>query len=186
MTGRKSFFALISSTLVLAAGCGGEQTVPGGADGEPPGGSPAAVAQLQGAPGANVAGTVSFFPAEGAGARVVVEVSGASPGAHGIHIHESGECVAPTFESAGGHFNPTGAPHGCPPAESRHVGDFGNIRIGEDGKGTLELTTPLVTLEGPSSVMGKAIILHHGTDDCSTQPTGHSGDRLACGVIQAR
>lgn len=186
MAGRASFFALISSTLLLAAGCGGEQTVPGGSGGEPPGGGPAAVAQLRGAPGTNVSGTVSFFPAEGDQVRVVVEVRGVSPGAHGIHIHENGECVAPDFKSAGDHFNPTGAPHGCPPGESRHVGDFNNVRVREDGTGTLEITTPLVSLAGPSSVVGKAVILHQGADDCTSQPSGQSGDRIACGVIQPR
>ena len=109
----------------------------------------------------------------------------AEPGMHGIHVHETGDCAPPDFTSAGGHFNPAGVDHACPPAAPRHGGDFGNVEIAEDGTGHLEATTDLVTVgEGPSSVVGKAVILHAGQDDCTTQRTGDAGGRLACGVIE--
>lgn len=128
-------------------------------------------------------GTVRFVQ-EGAGLRVIADVRGVdTPGGHGLHVHETGDCSAHDFHTAGGHFNPANTPHGCPPAE-RHAGDFGNIEIAADGTGRLEQTTDLLSLDGPNSVVGKALIFHTGTDDCQTQPTGNSGDRLACGVVQ--
>lgn len=154
-----------------------------------PAAGPSATATLEGAPeDSDFSGTVSFTE-EGGGVRVLVDLAGVdTPGKHGFHIHETGDCTHGTdgkhFTTAGGHFNPTGAEHACPPTEPRHAGDLGNVEVGANGSGRMEMTASGVSLSGPNSIVGKAVILHAGEDDCKTQPTGNAGDRLACGVVQ--
>lgn len=142
-----------------------------------------ATATLTTADGTEV-GTATFSQ-QGGQTTASFHLTGVSPaGTHAIHVHETGECTPPDFTTAGGHFNPAGVDHACPPATPRHAGDFGNLEIADDGSGHLELSTDLVTVEdGPNSVVGKAVILHAHQDDCTTQPTGDAGGRLACGVI---
>lgn len=151
------------------------------------GGSMTARAALQDGTGAQV-GTVTITQ-EGNGVRVVADITGltsATPGGHGFHVHENGLCdheaSGQHFTGAGGHFNPTNAPHACPPDEPRHAGDLGNVEL-TNGSGRLELTTTGLSLTGANSVVGKAFILHSKADDCKTQPTGDSGERIACGVV---
>lgn len=153
-----------------------------------PAAGPSATATLQGAPeDSDFSGTVTFTQ-DGDGVRVLADLAGVDkPGKHGFHIHETGECSHGTggkhFTSAGGHFNPTSAEHACPPTEPRHAGDLGNIEVGSNGAGRMELVTTGISLSGSNSIVGKAVLLHAGEDDCKTQPTGNSGDRIACGVV---
>jgi Cu-Zn family superoxide dismutase len=119
-----------------------------------------------------------------------VLAEGLTPGEHGWHLHEFGVCDpagAEPFASAGEHWNPTNMPHGAPDGAEHHAGDFGNFTATEDGLVEALISTSDFTLsEGPNSVFdadGTAIILHEGQDDLTTQPSGNSGARFACGVV---
>ncbi|KQQ45080.1 superoxide dismutase [Duganella sp. Leaf126] len=129
------------------------------------------------------------FEQTAAGVHVKAKVEGLTPGLHGFHIHEKGDCSAPDGSSAGGHFNPTSAPHGDPTHSSKHSGDFGNITADANGVAMLDVTVPLSQLtltEGsPVNALNRGVIVHTAPDDLKTQPTGNAGGRLACGVIRA-
>ena len=138
-----------------------------------------AIAVLSSASGSKVTGTV-IFTKSGDGVQVVANVTGLSPGNHGFHVHEFGDCSAPDAASAGGHFNPTKDPHAGHDADKRHMGDLGNIEADASGKARLEMTDKKMKLD---SIIGKAVIVHEKADDLKTQPTGDAGGRVACGVI---
>jgi len=130
-----------------------------------------------------VTGTITFKEVEG-GVEVTANVEGLKAGDHGWHVHETGDCSAPDASSAGGHFNPGGHKHGGPEAEMRHEGDFGNLTAGKDGKATQTFTMKGISLgDGNTSIAGKGFIVHAKKDDLKTDPSGNSGDRIACGVI---
>jgi Cu-Zn family superoxide dismutase len=149
------------------------------------GATPEAKATIEPKSGSHVTGKAVFTQLPSGGVRVEVWIEGAPPGTHGLHIHEKGDCSAPDGTSAGGHFNPAGNPHAGPSAPAHHNGDLGNIEIGADGKGHLEITSDMLTVApGPNSVVGRSIIFHEKADDLKTQPTGAAGGRLGCGVIQ--
>ncbi|MFK2824766.1 superoxide dismutase family protein [Bacillus sp. B190/17] len=122
------------------------------------------------------------------GVLIKVEASDLPPGAHGFHIHETGKCDGPAFESAGGHFNPTGASHGMDHEKGSHAGDLPNLEVGEDGTVKTEVTAEHVTLvSGEENSLldedGSALVIHAKPDDGKSQPAGDAGDRIACGVI---
>ncbi|RPJ50170.1 MAG: superoxide dismutase family protein [Acidobacteria bacterium] len=145
-----------------------------------------AVAELQPAAGKNVKGTVTFESVGGNEVKVTAHITGLAPGKHGFHVHEKGDCSAPDFTSAGGHFNPTNAPHGAPSDTAHHSGDLGNIEVNSSGVGHLETTVDFLELNGPNSIVGKGLIVHSKEDDLKTQPTGDAGGREACAVIKAK
>ncbi len=145
-----------------------------------------AVATLQAAQGSNAAGTITFTR-RGNAIDVNVNVRGLRPGGHGFHIHERGDCSAPDFTSAGGHFNPTAMPHGNPRQPSHHAGDLPMLTAPRSG--TVRLTTRLSGVrldQSDTGIVGRAVVIHADPDDYTTQPTGNSGGRIACGVITAR
>lgn len=150
------------------------------------GSAPVAVATLNPTQGNTAKGTVTF---EQKGSQVMAEarIEGLTPGQHGFHIHEKGDCSAPDATSAGGHFNPGSKAHGDPAHAEHHAGDFGNLVADADGKASLKMRLSDVTLakDAPNSIVGKGLIVHADPDDLKTQPTGNSGKRVACGVIQA-
>lgn len=142
-----------------------------------------AEAMLAPTKGNQVAGKVSFTQA-GDKVRVIAEVTGLKPGAHGFHVHDKGDCSAPDGTSAGGHFNPATKPHGNPDHADHHAGDMPQLVAGADGVARLTAYLGSVTLgEGPANVLGRSVIVHADPDDFKTQPTGNSGARQACGVI---
>jgi Cu-Zn family superoxide dismutase len=118
--------------------------------------------------------------------HIDVRASGLSPGLHGIHVHEKGNC-SPTFAAAGGHFNPLGKHHGLKNPNGPHAGDLPNMQVNADGTGYLNTTTNRLTLSpGPTTVFdsdGSSLVIHAGQDDQMTDPAGNSGDRVACGII---
>jgi superoxide dismutase, Cu-Zn family len=121
------------------------------------------------------------------GVLVRVEAKGLTPGLHAVHVHSVGKCEGPAFASAGGHFNPTGKKHGLRSPEGAHAGDLPNMLIEKDGAGRFETMTDSFTLSaGPLTLFdndGSALVIHAAGDDEVTDPTGNSGDRVACGVI---
>lgn len=142
-----------------------------------------AVAQLSPTEGNEASGTVSFTAMNG-GVQVEATISGLDPGQHGIHIHENGDCSAPDASSAGDHFAPEGNPHGGPDDQERHVGDLGNLEADQDGSSRFTRMDNVIMLSGTNSIVGKAVVVHANEDDLTTQPSGNSGDRIACGVIE--
>jgi Cu-Zn family superoxide dismutase len=122
------------------------------------------------------------------GVLINLSVKGLLPGEHAFHIHAVGKCEPP-FTSAGGHFNPTNRKHGLLAAEGHHAGDMPNLHVPQSGELTVEVVNADVTLEKgkPNSVFDadrSAIVIHAGSDDYKTDPTGEAGGRIACGVIQ--
>ncbi len=202
------FFILSACSVATFAGCTKAKKTPVAVDPpvsetsvfEAPMGSPVparenmsfAVANLASKAG-GLTGTVTFAtlpaPASSSGSSlaVTVDLKNATPGDHGIHIHEFGDCSGEDFASAGNHLNPTGAAHAGPTDAVRHFGDLGNVKVDENGNGQLTETVnfaeqPVTALQ--DLIIGKAVILHEAIDDLSTQPSGDSGKPIACGTIE--
>jgi Cu-Zn family superoxide dismutase len=172
---KKMKFAIAAATATgLLAGC----AMMGG-------GGPSAKATLQSTKGNSAAGTVTFTQ-KGDKVQVVANVTGLKPGQeHGFHIHDKGDCSSGDGMSAAGHFNPLGKPHAHPSTPNRHAGDLPALKADSYGSATLSTEFDVITVtDGPTSIIGRGLIVHAQPDDYKTQPTGNAGARIACAVIQ--
>ena len=195
-------FALLATfgALSLAACSGGTETTanevaPGnemtGAamdNGAMAGGNDMASAQsfaFAGADGAAL-GSVSVTE-DSSGATMTVNASGMPAGVHGIHLHEKGICEGPKFASAGAHWNPGAKKHGRDNPEGAHLGDLPNLEVGSAGTASATFTVPGAMMSSGSTMLadadGTALVVHAKADDYKTDPSGDSGDRIACAVI---
>jgi Cu-Zn family superoxide dismutase len=206
MSHRKLGWILVGSASLLSLACGGSQPsaespaaqeeAPATAASEPPPAEAAAPAEASAPPKtlevpvqakskSKLSGKATLTETP-EGVKIVLALENvAPPGDHGAHVHEKGDCSADDAASAGGHFNPGGHPHALPAGSPRHLGDLGNINIGKDGKGTLEIVAAGANLKDgdPASFLGKSIIVHEKKDD-GGQPTGNAGGRIGCAEIK--
>ncbi len=133
----------------------------------------------------DTSGSVNFSEINGI-VTMTANISGLSAGNHAIHIHAIGDCSAADGTSAGGHWNPTNVDHGKWGQNPFHIGDIGNIVADEDGNGTITRETDLWCIgcdDETKNIVGKAIIIHAGPDDFTSQPAGAAGPRIGCGEI---
>jgi Cu-Zn family superoxide dismutase len=141
-----------------------------------------ATAILSPTTGNKAAGSVNFSQ-QAKGILIKAQLTGLTPGSHGFHIHEKGDCSSGDGKSAGGHFNPDSVDHAGPDAPIRHIGDLGNITADDNGNAVYERLDTVVSFSGTNNIIGKGVIVHAGADDLTSQPTGAAGARVACGVI---
>lgn len=147
-------------------------------------GGPSASAALAAKSGSTVSGNVIFSEAGGK-LRIEATVAGLTPGEHGFHVHEAGDCSAPDATSAKGHFNPAGKQHGHHDSAEHHGGDLPNLVANAQGEARYSAEVAGLSLVGPNGVVGRSIVIHADPDDYKSQPAGNSGKRIACGVIAA-
>ncbi|AKH43817.1 Cu-Zn family superoxide dismutase [Altererythrobacter atlanticus] len=177
----------MSSVAVLALGlaaCGSPEPTEEAVEETPVEAQPAvqASATLMNAEGVEV-GTVTASETPD-GVMIAVNATNMPPGEHGVHVHTTGTCEAPDFTSAGGHWNPEETTHGLEGDDGQHAGDMPNLEVSETGMGTLEYTLQGgATFAGLMDEDGSAFIVHEGADDQTTDPSGDSGSRYACGVF---
>ena len=171
---RTTRVTVLAATASLLAACASMEAA-----------GPKATATLEPRSGSSVSGTVSF-QAVGQKVRVEASVAGLTPGEHGFHVHEAGDCSAADATSAKGHFNPAGKPHGHHGGAERHAGDMPNLVADASGKAKLSAELDMLTLtEGPTGILKRSVVIHADPDDYKSQPAGNSGKRVACGVIRA-
>lgn len=167
--------AIVAATAMVLAACAGIT----------PAAAPRASGALVTGEG-KPAGTVSLADTA-AGMVVTIAAAGLPPGEHGVHFHAVGRCDGPKFESAGAHWNPTARQHGALNPLGKHQGDLPNITVGSNGIGTASFTVPGAAVRGGAMPLldhdGAALVIHAKADDYRSDPSGNSGDRIACAVI---
>ena len=188
--------SLLGASLLTLAACGSQPTQTGSSTAAPgaagtAGAQPArkaieAIARLQPTQGSTVSGTVRFVPNGDGSVRVIGTVQGLSANTeHGFHIHDKGDCSSGDGLSAGGHFNPTQQKHGKFDQAAHHTGDLPSLRSDAAGNARIDYVSRSIALDGgATSVVGRGLIVHKDPDDYTSQPTGNSGARLACAVIE--
>lgn len=165
---KKAFIGVCAASLLAA--CAGQPS------------APAASAQLAAKSGSQVSGSVGFSEMAG-GVRVTADVKGLSPGEHGFHIHESGDCSAADAASAKGHYNPASKAHGHHATMEHHSGDMSNLVANAQGEARGSMDIMGVTL---AEIGGRSVVIHADPDDYKSQPAGNSGKRVACGTIAGK
>jgi Cu-Zn family superoxide dismutase len=186
--------ACVTVSVLLAAGCSpdGDRSDAGALNDSaqtPPATSAvadSAFAVIRNAEGRNL-GTLTLKDAE-AGIAVSGRLAGLAPGVHGVHLHSTGHCNPPAFDSAGSHWNPGERQHGSANPQGPHAGDLPNLEVGPDSSGMMDGTTAAGSLGGELPLLdadGAAVIVHAGTDDYQSQPSGNAGSPVACGVVEA-
>lgn len=174
------FVTMTAMAAVLAlAGC---------ADDQPKVGTPIAEGRIATAtlrtPAGKEVGRATVREVAG-GLRVTIDARFLSPGMHGAHLHTVGRCEGPDFASAGPHWDPMGKKHGAMNPQGPHGGDLPNLSIGADGRGTLGINLPGASFDMLLDGDGAAMVIHADPDDMTTDPSGKSGGRIACGVLVA-
>ncbi|MBM0107736.1 superoxide dismutase family protein [Steroidobacter sp. S1-65] len=197
------YFSLVAIALLMA-GCGGKEDAAPTADAPAPAGDSPSVAnttepETTSSAEATAGAAVQLSPtqgntangglkitAAGAGVKISGMIQGLKPDSEfGFHFHEKGDCSAPDATSAGAHFNPGNQQHGNPQAQPHHAGDMLNVKSDAQGVAEVSVDNADVSLQTgqPNDILGKALVLHAKPDDYKTQPSGDSGDRIACGVV---
>lgn len=180
--------------LPLAVGCSpeddrtdaGAMSTPEQASPSAPTAADSAIAIVRNAEG-RALGTLTLKDG-GAGLTVSGRLAGLAPGEHGVHLHSTGRCNPPAFDSAGSHWNPGQRQHGSANPQGPHAGDLPNLAVGADSSATMEGTTAAGSLRGELPLLdadGAAVIVHAGSDDYQSQPSGNAGSPVACGVVEA-
>lgn len=179
---KKSMIAIISAGILLVAGCAQKNVwIPVGGEQAEKIAAPIVTGE-----GEKIGEVSMIETADGVTIDIMAE--NLPPGLHGTHIHEKGECAPPDFESAGAHFNPTNKEHGFDNRRGYHLGDLPNLEVGADGTVDVSLTTADLSLKQnmKNSILdhdGSALIIHADPDDYETDPSGNSGDRIACAAL---
>lgn len=185
---------VVIATLALAAACGTEQPAANQESSEviEPTGNASATAPAAGASAelrtaAGEARGQATAAQSGDDIMVRITATGMEPGTYAAHVHMTGRCEAPAFQSAGGHWNPTDREHGRENPQGMHKGDLPNLTIAADGSGSLDFTIEDAAMNGsPTGLLdadGAAVVIHAQPDDYRTNPSGNAGDRIACGVL---